>query len=104
MHEAPEPIDVGRLGPDTVMPADDVADLVDQPGLATRRERILMSVHARFPDRPRSRPLAQILRRQGLAGPGDAQPSYNTVSKPPPSPLSSRGLSGGDTGGPGVAK
>jgi hypothetical protein len=32
-----------------VQPPDDVADLIEQPGLAARRCRILMSVHTVFP-------------------------------------------------------
>jgi hypothetical protein len=48
--EAPDPIDVSVLGADAVVqPPDDVADLIDQPGLAPRRCRILISVHAVFP-------------------------------------------------------
>jgi len=37
--------------PDAVVrPPDDVADLIDQPGLGSVRERILISVHAVSPD------------------------------------------------------
>ncbi|MGH8594903.1 MAG: hypothetical protein ACREV3_13965 [Gammaproteobacteria bacterium] len=39
--EPPDPIDIGVLGSDAVVqPPDDVADLVEQPGLAARRDRI----------------------------------------------------------------
>jgi hypothetical protein len=44
-----------------------VADLIEQPGLAPRRCRIRMSVHAVFPYGGVRAPLYNPLRLQGLA-------------------------------------
>ena len=66
--EPSDPIDVGQLGADAVVqPPDDAADLIEQPGLAPRRGRILMSVHAVFPYGGTRAPLYNPLRLQGLA-------------------------------------
>ena len=43
------------------------ADLIEQPGLAPRRGRILMSVHAVFPYGGARAPLHNHLPRQGLS-------------------------------------
>jgi hypothetical protein len=62
------PIDVSVLGADAVVqPPDDVANLIEQPGLAPRRCRILRSVHAVFPYGGVRAPLYNPLRLQGLA-------------------------------------
>ena len=47
--EPSDPIDVSVLGDAVVQPPNDVANLIEQPGLAPRWCRILMSVHAVFP-------------------------------------------------------
>jgi len=66
--ERSDPIDAGLLGADAVVqPPDDAADLIEQPGLAPRRGRILMSVHAVFPYGGVRAPLYNPLRLQGLA-------------------------------------
>jgi hypothetical protein len=48
--EAPDPIDVSLLGADAVVQSpDDVANLIEQPGLPPNRGRTLASPHAVFP-------------------------------------------------------
>jgi hypothetical protein len=68
--EPSDPIDVSLLGVDAVVvvqPPDDAADLIEQPGSAPRRGRILMSVHAVFPYGGACAPFYNPLRLQGLA-------------------------------------
>ena len=50
LDEPPDPIDVSLLGPDAeAQPPNDVADLIEQPGLAPSRGWVLRPVHAVFP-------------------------------------------------------
>lgn len=49
-----------------MQPPDDVADLIEQPGLAPSRGRILMPVHAVFPYGGARGPVYYPLHRQGL--------------------------------------
>ncbi len=100
MDEPSDPIDVSLLSVDAVVvvrPPDDAADLIEQPGLAPCRGRILMSVHAVFPYGGARAPLYNPLRLQGLASLAAA---YDIIRRPPArlNALRSRSLVRGTSG------
>jgi len=80
-----------------VQPADDVAGLIEQPGLAPSRGRILMPVHPCFLTLGLAPLCYNPLHRQGLVSLADAPPGYNTARRRL-NPLRSRSLSRGKTG------
>jgi hypothetical protein len=66
-----------------VQPPDDVAHLIEQPGLVPRRDRILMSVHAMLPYGGARTPLYNPLRLQALSASPTPPPRYSTAPRAP---------------------
>ena len=77
-----DPIDVSLLGVDAVVvvqPPDDAADLIEQPGLVPRRDRILMSSMPCFPTVGRAPPCAIPLLVKAFRALPKLPPRYNTA-------------------------
>jgi hypothetical protein len=86
--KASDPIDVGLLGPDAVVqPPDDVADLIEQPGLVPSRGQLLMSVHAVFPYGGARAPCTIPFVFKALPALPTPPPRYNTAPRWPPQSL-----------------
>lgn len=82
-----------------VQPADDVADLIEQPGLAPSRDRILMPVHAVFPYGGARAPSAIPFIVKALSALPTPPPGYNTApTRPASTPTVSQPIQGAKPG------